>query len=100
MAKKVAVKKPRVSKFETYKTNTVAFLDKIRNRGCVQHSSTPVVATKNGVTGKATVEVAEMITVVKTAEALGKIVVLRATNTELIVNLEDRVPLVPGALLW
>jgi hypothetical protein len=99
MAKKVAVKKlakkTRISKYDVLKKDVSDYAASIRLRSVVQHSSTPATATKNGITGKATIEVNELITVVKTARALGKVVTLDATMTDLIVNLVDPVPPTP-----
>ena len=65
----------------------VASLRKLKN---VQHSSTPAVGDRNGQKLPATILVNELITVVKTARAIGMTVELGATTDALTVYLVEK----------
>jgi len=95
MKKKTDPKK-RVNKSEValaeYKAKAVAYFNSIRSRQSVEHSRTPSIVTREGKTGPANILVNELVTIVRTANKLDKLVVLGVNGNDLVVLLEDRVP--------
>lgn len=84
---------------ESFKTKYERLLEAVRDyvtkvnaRKYVQHSSTPAVVVRGETKGAATIQINELITVVKTAKALGKIVTLEADDKNLVLYLQDNYP--------
>lgn len=67
----------------------------VKSRRAVCNSSTPAVKKINGVKGQTTVQVAELVTIVRTATALNKHVVLEVGGDSLRIQLVDAYPLLP-----
>ena len=98
-AKTEIVVKKRVSKFDAYRAIVQGFVAALRSRRVVGHSSTPNSKTDAGVTKQTVIPISELITVVITADKLGKDVVLKAYGDKnLVVTLVDRVPEIPWQL--
>ena len=98
-----AVKTVRVNKavvaLAEYKAKVKSFINSITGRKSVEHSRTASILTCEGKTGPASILVNELISIVRTANALNKLVVLGvvlgANGNDLVVLLEDKVPTVP-----
>ena len=88
--------KTRVNKYAValseYKAKAVAYFNSVRSRKSVEHSRTPSIVTREGKTGPANILVNELVTVVRTAVKLDKLVVLGVNGENLVVLLEDKVP--------
>ena len=93
---KKATTKTRVNKaavaLTEFKAVVKSYANKIRNRQSVEHSRTASVVTREGKTGPASILITELVTIVRTASKLDKLVVLGINGDNLVVLLEDRVP--------
>lgn len=102
--KKIALKKVRVNKAKEelakFKNITKAYATSIHNRQSVEHSRTPGIVTREGKTGPANILITELVTIVKTADKLNKLVVLGVNGDTLVMLLEDRVPEPPYQLFY
>jgi hypothetical protein len=96
MKKKIATSKTRINKaavaLTEYKAQAIAYFTSIRSRKSVEHSRTPSTIKNEGKIGSATILVNELITIVRTASKLDKLVVLGVNGDSLVVLLEDKVP--------
>ena len=94
-----AVKTVRVNKavvtLAEYKAKVKSFINSITGRKSVEHSRTASIITREGKTGPASILVNELISIVRTANALNKLVVLGVNGNDLVVLLEDKVPTMP-----
>ena len=93
---------PRVNKYKAaldeYKTQVKEYVYSIRGRQSVEHSRTASIVTREGKTGPSSILITELLTIVRTAHKLNKLVVLGANDQELVVLLEDKVPQPPYTL--
>ena len=93
--KKVETKK-RVNKLAValteYKAMAIAYFNSIRARQSVEHSRTATSVTKEGKTLPTSILVGELTSIVRTASKLNKLVVLGINGDDLVVLLEDKVP--------
>ena len=78
-----------------YKAKVKSFTNSITGRKSVEHSRTASIITREGKTGPASILVNELISIVRTANKLNKLVVLGVNGNDLVVLLEDKVPTVP-----
>ena len=90
------MKKPSIkSKYEELRRDIRDYyqaMGAVRRR---QHSNTPAIAVKGDVKGLATIQVNELITIVKTAKVMRQTVELDATTDSLILSLVDNPPQCP-----
>jgi hypothetical protein len=102
-------KKPEVTRTRTnkaavalaeYKTFGLAYANSIRNRKSVEHSRTESVTTRDGKTGPSSILITELVSIVRTASKLDKLVVLAANGNSLVVLLEDKVAQPPYQLFY
>jgi hypothetical protein len=93
---KKATPKTRVNKatvaLAEYKYKAIAYFNSIRCRKSVEQSRTPATLIREGKTNSLTIQVSELITVVRTASKLDKLVVLGVNGDSLVVLLEDKIP--------
>ena len=93
--KKKTVSKARVNKsvvaLAEYKAKVIEYFNSVGSRQSVEHSRTPSIVTREGKTGPANILVNELVTIVRTADNLDKLVVLGVNGNDLVVLLEDRV---------
>jgi hypothetical protein len=75
-----------------YKAKVIEYFNSVGSRQSVEHSRTPSIVTREGKTGPANILVNELVTIVRTANKLDKLVVLGVNGNDLVVLLEDRVP--------
>ena len=102
--KKKAETKKRVNKLAValteYKAGAITYFNAIRARQSVKHSRTASSVTKEGKTLPTSILVSELTSIVRTASKLNKLVVLAINGDDLVVLLEDKVPVAPYTLFF
>lgn len=88
-------KKSFKQQYEELKAEITAYATAVRNRRAVVHSTTPATIVRADIKGPSSIQIAELITIVKTANALKKHVCLEADDKTLTVNLVDQYPALP-----
>jgi len=86
--------------YEQLRTSARTYRETVSNRRAVVHSTTPTSKMQGEIKGMATIQVQELVTVVKTAQALHKHVVLETSGTDLVIQLVDEYPKLPLEFYW
>ena len=96
--------KTRVNKLAValteYKAAAQNYFNSIRSRKSVEHSRTASSMTKDGKTLPTSILITELTSIVRTASKLDKLVVLGVNGENLVVLLEDKVPVATYNLFY
>ncbi len=89
------MKKSAKKELAELKAVVLDYVNKVRNRQNVIHSTTPSIKKVDGKDGAAVVAISELVSVAQVANAVNKMVRLTAESGGIVVNLVDAYPALP-----
>lgn len=89
------MKKSLKKQYEELVAAAKSYYATVQARRAVVHSSTPMQKMENNTKMGVSITIAELVTVVRTANNLGKHVVLETDRDNLVIQLVDRYPALP-----